>query len=880
MRRRLVTMRRRAPLLAVAAPLLALALAPCAAVVVAAAPKSRPAAPALLPPRLLQEVTPDYPAAMRGRGVAGRVVVELEVGADGAVHDPKVIESAGPDFDAAALAAAARLRFAAATADGRAVAVRIRYGFRFEADLPRRGRALGPGRYERRAPAAPVRDVVSLRGRVRERGTGRPVAGALVTVARHGAEAVTDGDGAFAFGLLPPGPATVEARSPAHKPVQGQATIVAGRAVTVELRAERLSYTVYRATAIAPPAPGEAARRELSAEEIQRVPGVYGDTFKVVQNLPGVARAPAISGEIIVRGAAPGDTQILVEGVRVPAIYHFGGVYSVMNTDLLEGIDFYPGGFAARYGRKTGGVLEARLRLQRPDQDWHGYVETNVFHTGLLLRGPLGPSTELTLAARRSYIDAVLAAAVPDGVLPFTVAPRYWDYQAKLDHSFGPSLDGTLLLLGSDDALALVVDRPPPGFGSANAALEAGIGFHGGVALLRYRQRGLQARTTVGVIRAGLAFGFGEAFQVDAHSWQLTLRQDVRLWPDEPIELRCGMDVYNEPYVASVRLPPAAADEGQGADAAAGRRVFAVDTNLLQPALWLDAVYRIGRRLEVVPGLRLDLYRDALRGQTVLPRLNVRYRASATLTVKAAAGMLSQAADPEQAVERFGNPDLLPFRSFEVSGGVEWSAGERLTLDVQGFSKRLWDRVVSAREPWRSFAWENAGRGQVVGLEVLVRHRPVGGFFGWIAYTLMRGTEIPHPGEPERLLPWDQTHILTAVGSYKLPWHLEASARFRLVSGNPYTAVATAVYDANAADWQAVASGCLQCARLPAFHQLDLRLDRRWVFDRWLLGVYLDVQNVYNRQNPEGINYNFDFQRHAYQALLPIIPSLGVRGEF
>jgi TonB family protein len=862
---------------------LALAVLACSPTPTAAAPNPKTAAAAPIePPRLLAAVPPRYPEAMAARRLRGVVEVELDIGKDGTVGNAEVVRSAGPAFDAAALEAAALLRFAPATRAGEPIAVRIRYRFAFDPDSAglRRGRARGLGRFDRRAPERAPSGEQSLVGTLLERGTGRPVAGATVLLPRFGLSAISDGDGGFAFGPIPPGRHRVQIEAATHKPMVLAVVIRAGQTTTVQWRVERNSYVLYRATAVAPPAPGEMARRELSAEEIQRVPGVYGDAFKVVQNLPGVARAPAISGDIIVRGAAPGDTQILVDGVRVPILYHFGGLYSFMNTDLLEGIDFYPGGFTARYGRKTGGVLEARLRIPREGEGAHGYVESNVFHTGGLLRLPIGKDTHIAVAARRSYIDAVLAAVVPDGALPFTLAPRYWDYQLKVDHRFGKQLDATVLVLGSDDRLSLVIDRPPPGFGDANSELSTTIGFHGAMGLLRWRGEGIEMRTTLGMLRAGLNFGFGDTFRVDARSWQLNLRHDVRLGPGEPIELRFGVDVYNEPYVADVLLPPQAADVGDGADADAGRRVFTLDTNLLQPAFWVDAVFRLHPRLEVVPGVRLDLYRDALQGQTALPRLNVRFKATETVTLKAATGVLSQAPDPEQVVARFGNPQLLPFRSWEFSAGAEWSLGERLTFDVQAFHKQLWDRIVGPREPWRGLAWDNAGRGRIVGVELLARHRPVGRFFGWIAYTLMRGTETPHPGEPERLLPWDQTHILTAVGSVKLPWNLEFSSRFRLVSGNPFTDLSTAVYDADDDGYQRVTSACQNCARLPRFQQLDLRVDRKWIFDAWILGAYLDVQNVTNRSNPEGINYNFDATRKAYQALLPIIPSLGIRGEF
>ena len=100
------------------------------------------------------------------------------------------------------------------------------------------------------------------------------------------------------------------------------------------------------------------------------------------------------------------------------------------------------------------------------------------------------------------------------------------------------------------------------------------------------------------------------------------------------------------------------------------------------------------------------------------------------------------------------------------------------------------------------------------------------------------------------------------------------------MSGNPYTGLATAVWNNSNDNWNAIASACVNCERLPAFHQLDLRVDKKFVFDRWMLAVYIDVQNTYNRENPEGIQYNYDYTEKRYQALLPIIPSLGFKGEF
>jgi hypothetical protein len=63
------------------------------------------------------------------------------------------------------------------------------------------------------------------------------------------------------------------------------------------------------------------------------------------------------------------------------------------------------------------------------------------------------------------------------------------------------------------------------------------------------------------------------------------------------------------------------------------------------------------------------------------------------------------------------------------------------------------------------------------------------------------------------------------------------------------------------------------------FHQLDIRVDKAWQFKAWKLGAYLDVQNVYNHGNVEGVSYNYNSTRSTFATGLPILPSLGLRGE-
>ncbi|HEX9508058.1 MAG TPA: hypothetical protein VF947_06600, partial [Myxococcales bacterium] len=74
--------------------------------------------------------------------------------------------------------------------------------------------------------------------------------------------------------------------------------------------------------------------------------------------------------------------------------------------------------------------------------------------------------------------------------------------------------------------------------------------------------------------------------------------------------------------------------------------------------------------------------------------------------------------------------------------------------------------------------------------------------------------------------------------------------------------------------------GAINSERLPSFNQLDIRIDKIWVYDLWNLDFFLDIQNVYNRQSVEGITYSYNYQQRQYFKGLPILPIIGLKGAF
>jgi hypothetical protein len=172
--------------------------------------------------------------------------------------------------------------------------------------------------------------------------------------------------------------------------------------------------------------------------------------------------------------------------------------------------------------------------------------------------------------------------------------------------------------------------------------------------------------------------------------------------------------------------------------------------------------------------------------------------------------------------------------------------------------------------------YSNNGSGKIYGGEIQAKYR----FNEWtsqIVYTYLQ-SERRIPGFGTRPSEFDQTHNLNLIGAYNLErWTY--SARFRYVTGNPYTPVTGATFDADN-DVYIPLRGTIYSERFNAFNQLDIRIDRKFIYDTWILTAYLDIQNIYNSQNSQNIEYSYDYSQNKKVRGLPILPTFGFKGEF
>lgn len=775
-----------------------------------AEPDDRRAA-ALVPPKLVTGAVPTYPETKRATGEAASVLLKLTLDREGHVTEVAVLESGGPEFDAAASDAARALLFLPARKDGQAIPALIPYRFDFQLTKPTEP-----------APAA-----------------------------------------------LPK--ATPAPSSPAPLPVTAATAAAAEEALDLSVQGEK--------------PPREPTKRVLLAEEINRIPGTNGDALRAVSNMPGVARPRGGDGALIIRGSSPRDSQVFVDGTNIPMVYHFGGLSSVIPTEMLEKLEFYPGNFGPQYGRATGGIVEVGVRSPRKDR-LGGLLQFDLIDGRLLAEGPLSKNTRFMVAGRRSWVDAWLGPALKSAGVGVSTAPVYYDYQGMLEHDLSRQTTVRLFAFGADDRFKLTLKNPDssdPAIGGAAAQSSSFLRVQGRIETRPSSTTRVSSQVSVG--SEGEHFSVG-SFGLDASMVSVDGRADARTQLSNAVTAVAGLDVQYASYDVTWKTAPMDIDSSQSTGPLFGRPLLELKGkgNIFRPAAYSMLELSPAPGLKLFPGVRADYNTDTSRW-TLDPRLGLRYDVHAGFprtTLKGGIGLYHQPPQPYQSIRPFGSPGVGSPSALQTSVGVEREFSEPVELSVELFYKHAQNLVVpvaAANAAENGLSYQNRGSGRSYGIEVLLRYKPVGSFFGWVAYTLSRSERRDADGDALYAYEFDQTHILTALGSYKLGRGWQVGGRFRYVTGSPYTPEIGGVVDYDAGTYAPLTSPNKNSKRAGAFHQLDARIDKTWQFRGWQLSAYLDVQNTYFRENPEGVTYNYNYSKSGSLTGLPFLPIIGLRGE-
>lgn len=628
------------------------------------------------------------------------------------------------------------------------------------------------------------------------------------------------------------------------------------------------------------------SQRRVSQQEFLMAPGANADPVRALQNLAGVNRVQGLASQIVIQGAGPQDTSYLIDQHKVPIIFHFGGISSVVSPFAVEDVDLLAAGYGAQYGRANGGLVNLTVRKARRDRI-HGLGFIDLLNAGALAEGPIGDQGGWLISGRQSYIGSVLKAVFKKNEnFDLTVAPSYRDFTLGVDYDYSPKDQVRLTGVYSRDELTFLFKQPLKADPSIRGSFDNVTQFWRLIPQWTHRHSDSSvSKFSLGMGQDQVKVDAGEnRFDLDVLA--LTTRFEHERALSERVQQRLGFDHSYAWADLQIALPDTFSAGGVSNPLSSGERrtasISAEDHNL---GLYSITEIKTTSRLSLFPQLRLDRYVRTSE-LIVQPRGAVSYALSSSVSLRASGGLYSQPAQPQESDPYFGNPNIRAPRSLQISAGTGLDfreGGARgWTADLDVFGRRF-DRLVipSSRFTTQNGAltpenFNNDGRGYAVGLQTEGKWSD-DRFSARVIYTLSQSRRY-QPSQGWTRAQYDQTHMLGLIGSYQMRrWTF--SGRFRYATGNPITPVKDAVFDSDS-DVYIPIRGAFYSDRLPDFYQLDLRVDRKWTFDKWILSVYLDIQNVTNRKNPEGVVYAFDYSQRKTISGLPILPLLGVKGEF
>jgi hypothetical protein len=617
----------------------------------------------------------------------------------------------------------------------------------------------------------------------------------------------------------------------------------------------------------------------LSIEEAKEIPGGLGDPVRAISAFPGVSPLSRGSPYLYLRGAPPGNSAYLVDGVRVPLLFHAGLASSILEPALIEQLDFFPSAVPARYGGIAGGVVEIETRA--PLDRVRSEATAKLYEAGALIESPFLDARGSALAAfRYGYPQIVLALVDPSTKI------GYWDYQSRATWQLGAHDRLTLFAFGSHDRTSHTTNLDS---GGTVEIEDLASDFHRADLRLEHEFNStdrLRLAATIGWSSIG-------ASPTYLDDWTYAARIEAQASAGPGLRIRAGAQLEANAYRSTGTAPLLGPDGAPiGADPP--------PSNLTAGA-YVDLVVRWGESVEITPGLRADVFRsvraDPLASGTVPavdPRLAVRVGLADGIDWLSSLGLAHQlpllrvgnAPANALSVPGFAAGATHLQSSAQISEGLELHLPLEFLLRTTGFGSlttglidlpnTCYDQVAGTRSmpgPTTYLCADTPTHGLAYGLELSLRRSVAHGLTGWLSYTLSRTTER-YPGAASAVpSPYDRTHVLSAIAAYDLGAGFRASARVVAYSGTP---------DLRLSGGQRLA---VDGFRFPAFVRLDARFEKQW----WLgpeqsLALVLEAQNATLSKEYDALDCNSPSAPPSACQLRAgptiFIPSIGLEGAF
>jgi outer membrane receptor for ferrienterochelin and colicin len=770
-----------------------------------------------------------------------------------------------------------------------------------------------------------------IRGRISDALSNEPMPFVNVAVAGTRISVVTDSAGNFRLTGLNPGFVRIQASFVGYHPViSSEIEVSKANVASIDLKMERQDVALGEVTVNASPfrktEESPVSLKTIGIAEIEKSPGANRDVSRVIQSFAGVLSTPAYRNDIIIRGGGPSESRFYLDGVEVPNINHFatqgasGGPVGILNADFLREVNYYSGAFPANRGNALSGVFEfSQVDGNADHLKFRGTLGAS--ELSATVDGPAGEKTTFIVSARRSYLKLLFSALQ----LPFL--PTFNDMQFKVRTRLDEKNELTFIGLGAIDLFDLNRDIKKPDEQQQY--------------ILSYIPKNEQWSYTVGGVYKHFR---DKSYQTLVVSRSHLDNSNVKyLENDESSESNKILDYQSQEIENKIRLENnlrlglfklnmgANIDFSTYTNQTLQRRFYEggiqtvnYDTSLdlVKWGLFAQASHSfLQERLSLSAGVRMDANNYSSGMNNLLKQLSPRFSASylfaPSWSVNFNTGRYFQL--PAYTTLGFKENGILVNKENDLKyisvdhliGGVEYQPQQSMQFSVEGFLKQYQHYPFSVND---QISLANKGadygvigdeqvvsvsRGRAYGAEFQARIKSEKGINLNLSYTLVR-SEFGDRNNRYSVSSWDSKHILSLTGSALLKKNWRLGSRFRYVGGLPYTPYdlenSSRVEVWNLRGGPLVDNARLNALRFPAFHQLDVRVDKAYYLKSLNLKFYLDIQNLYNfqarsqdivvrRQDAQGNYLTTDngtryVLRTVDNTSGTVLPTIGVQVEF
>lgn len=617
--------------------------------------------------------------------------------------------------------------------------------------------------------------------------------------------------------------------------------------------------------------------QSLSASEIANYPGSNNDVVRVAQSLPGVS--PSVGGfrnDLIIRGGAPNETVYYLDGMEIPNINHFstqgssGGPVGLLNVSFIEDVTLSASAFGARYDNPLSGVLQFKQRTGNT-QKFNNNFRISASEAAFTSEGPLFKNgkekskTSYIASVRRSYLQFLFE------VIGLPIRPNYWDYQYKITHKLDEYNELNLLGVGSIDEFSLeapsTFDANQQAFLEQAPFIEQRTNAIGVSWKKRFKNNNGFMQTTVSNNVLNNVFTryedneneTGVLFKNDSRESETKFRYELTYFLND-WKINAGANQQFSNYKNTT---------------------FGINPNINYSTTIDFIKYGVfanvsntffDNKLDVSFGFRMDddNFLNTNLFETFSPRLALSYKLTPSWRLSSSVGRYFKI--PPYTILGFrDNSGVLVNQNsnYTISNhaviGLEKSLGSGAKVSLEGFYKTYRDFPVSINdgvslankgagfEVLGNEAVSTTGKGRAYGFEVLAQQKFINNFYGIFSYTFFYSE---FTGLNNVYLPsvWDSRHLISLTSGYKFKKNWEISARYRFAGNTPYVPVneveTLANYPQLIFDYNRLGT-----EKLDIFSQLDVRIDKKWNFNKFSLNVFVEAQNVLGQTIPVAPEY-------------------------